>query len=112
MKTMSKIKFAILAGLFFGILDIIPMVIMDLPDKLSAIAGAFVNRFAIGFIIPLLQIKLAGWQRGILIGLLLSLPDAIITKAYIPILSLGFLGGLVVGIVSDRYEKKYKSMSC
>ena len=104
---MSKVRFAVIAGITFGILDIIPMIGMDLPDKYAAIAGALINRFAIGFIIPLLNIRLTGWQRGLLIGLLLSLPDAIITKAYAPILLFGLFGGLVVGIITDRYEKKH-----
>ena len=103
---MNKIRFAIVAGLIYGVIDIIPMFIMDLPDKISAILGAFINRFAIGFIIPLIDVGMAGWQKGILIGLLLSLPDAIITRVYVPILSLGLLGGLVIGIVADKYEKK------
>jgi hypothetical protein len=104
---MSRIKFALLCGLGFGIFDILPMFVMELPDKTAAITGAFINRFSIGFIIPLLTIRIAGWQRGILIGLLLSVPDAIITRAYIPIISLGVLGGLLVGYLTDRYEKKH-----
>ncbi|RPI04104.1 MAG: hypothetical protein EHM64_11070 [Ignavibacteriae bacterium] len=103
---MSRTKFAIYAGLIFGIVDILPMLVMDLPDKGIAIVSAFINRFAIGFIIPLLGIKLAGWQKGLVIGILLSLPDAIITKAYIPILSFGIAGGLIIGIITDRYNKK------
>jgi len=33
----------------------------------------------------------------LLFGLLLSLPSAVITKAYVPILALGGIGGLVIG---------------
>jgi hypothetical protein len=103
---MSRTKFAIYAGLAFAIIDIVPMFIMDLPDKGIAILSAFINRFAIGSIIPLLSIKLAGWQKGLIVGTLLSLPDAIITKAYVPILSFGIVGGLIIGILTDRYDKK------
>ena len=38
-----------------------------------------------------------GWALGAALGLLLSLPDAIITKAYAPIQILGTIGGAVVG---------------
>ena len=103
---MSRTKFAIYAGLAFGIIDIVPMFIMDLPDKNIAILSAFINRFAIGFIIPLLNIKLVGWQKGLIVGTLLSLPDAIITKAYAPILSFGILGGLLIGVITDRHDKR------
>jgi hypothetical protein len=36
-------------------------------------------------------------------GLLLSLPDAIITKAYAPIIVLGIIGGAVIGFVVNRW---------
>jgi hypothetical protein len=38
-----------------------------------------------------------GWVVGLLFGLLISLPDAIITHKYIPILVLGGIGGLIIG---------------
>lgn len=38
-----------------------------------------------------------GWTKGILIGLLISLPDALITKAYLPIIGLGVIGGAIIG---------------
>jgi hypothetical protein len=44
-------------------------------------------------------LPLSGWLTGLIFGLLLSLPDAIITKAYAPILGLGTIGGLIIGAV-------------
>jgi len=41
--------------------------------------------------------------QWIVLGLLLSLPDAIITKAYAPILVLGAIGGLVIGIIAGKW---------
>ena len=38
-----------------------------------------------------------GWAVGLLFGLLISLPDAIITHKYVPILVLGGIGGLIIG---------------
>jgi hypothetical protein len=34
---------------------------------------------------------------------LLSLPDAIITKAYAPILILGAVGGVVIGLIVGKW---------
>jgi hypothetical protein len=56
----KRIRFAITAGIIFGILDIIPMLWMDIPDRRLAMAGAFCNRFAIGFLIPIIQLPVAG----------------------------------------------------
>jgi hypothetical protein len=36
-------------------------------------------------------------------GLLLSLPDTIITKAYIPIIVIGVIGGAIIGFVVNRW---------
>jgi hypothetical protein len=36
---------------------------------------------------------------------LLSLPDAIITKVYAPILILGAIGGVVIGLIIDKWGK-------
>ncbi len=63
----------------------------------AALLGAFASRFAIGFTIGCVQLPWAVWLIGILFGLLLSLPDAIVTKAYGPILVVGAVGGLLIG---------------
>jgi len=34
---------------------------------------------------------------GLVFGLLLSLPDAIVTKAFVPILLSGAIGGIIIG---------------
>jgi len=40
---------------------------------------------------------------GLCFGLLLSIPDAIITKAYAPIIGMGALGGVIVGVIIGRF---------
>ena len=99
---MSRIKTGVIAGLAFGVIDIIPMFFMNIPDRTLAIAGAFINRFAIGFIIPNTTLPIPGWVNGLLIGFLLSLPDAIITGLYGPILGFGIIGGIVIGLIVNR----------
>jgi hypothetical protein len=103
---MNRIRFGIIAGLIFGVLDILPMLAMDLPNQKLAIAGAFINRFSIGFLIPNVKLPTSAWSRGLFLGALLSLPDAIITGATIPILATGLIGGLIIGIILGRTERK------
>ena len=79
------------------------MIPMEFPDKRAALIGASLNRFSVGFVIGAAQLPIPGWASGLLFGLLLSLPDAIITKAYIPIIALGLIGGLIIGIVVERF---------
>jgi hypothetical protein len=67
------------------------------------LTGAFLNRFAIGFVIGAARLPLPDWAGGLVFGILLSLPDAIITKTYVPILVLGAVGGLVIGLIVGRW---------
>ncbi len=95
----------ILAGLAFGALSAGMMLPMEFSDKPAALSGAFLNRFGIGLVIGCVRLPWPGWAIGLLFGLLLSLPDAIITYAYAPILTLGAAGGLVIGGLIHGWRK-------
>lgn len=101
---MNRLRFGIVAGLVFGLLDILPMFAMNLPNVVLAVAGAFINRFAIGFLIPNCTFPVRPWIRGLFLGILLSLPDAIITNATVPIMATGAIGGLIIGAILGRIE--------
>jgi len=80
------------------------MLPMKFPDKRAALLGAFVNRLAIGVVLGLLSAR--GWHEwitGALVGVLLSLSDAIVTKAYAPILIFGAIGGGVISWVIRHF---------
>src|SRR4051795_2992707 len=94
---MSNLEWGMIAGLIFGAVAVGMMLPMSFPDKRAALLGAFTDRFAIGLVVGCVQLSWPGWAVGLFFGLLLSLPSAIITKAYGPILILGSLGGLVIG---------------
>lgn len=99
---MNKLNQGILGGLIFGLLDVLIMVPLPLPEKGIAMLGSFFNRFAIGFFVATTDVPVSGWIKGLLIGLLLSLPDAIITKMYAPILGIGIIGGIILGITVGK----------
>ena len=102
---MTPLLSGLLSGLTFGALDVCLMLPMSFPDKKAALLGAFFSRFAIGLVIPLVQLpSWPGWLIGLVFGLLLSLPDAIITKAYAPILIVGALGGLIIGGLTHGWK--------
>jgi len=100
---MNPVLFGVLAGLVFGAVDVALMIPMAFPDKTTAMIGAFLSRFAIGFLIPLVRMPLPPVAIGGLVGLLVSLPDAVITKAYAPILATGLVGGLLIGWAAGRF---------
>ena len=94
---MSNSLWGLVAGLVFGGIAVAMMLPMSFPDKRAALLGAFASRFGIGLVIGCVALPAPGWAIGLGFGLLLSLPDALVTKAYAPILIVGGLGGLIIG---------------
>ena len=95
--SMSAPLRGVLAGLLFGAVSVAMMLPMEFSDKTAALLGAFLNRFGVGLVIGCVRLRWPGWLVGLFFGLLLSLPSAIITTAYAPILLLGCAGGFVIG---------------
>lgn len=88
----------VISGIIFGAISVAMMLPMSFPDKRTALLAAFINRFAIGLVIGCVTLPgWSGWAVGLLFGLLLSLPAALITKAYAPILIIGAIGGVLIG---------------
>jgi hypothetical protein len=87
------------------------MLPLQFPDKRAALLGAFLNRLTIGVVIGAVigapqvdTLRLPPWVVGLATGVLLSAADAVITKAYAPILLLGALGGAVIGWLVGRFR--------
>lgn len=102
---MNRILLGVICGLVYGGLSAASMLPLHFPDKRAALLGAFLNRFAIGAVIGLAQAPWPGWALGLTIGILLSLPDAIITKTYAPIMILGAIGGTLIGWLVTRFGR-------
>ena len=98
---MNRIVLGIICGLAFGLLDSVPMAFTGFPG--TAVAGAFFSRIAIGFLIPNVILPIPAWLKGLIVALLISLPDAIITEAYAPILGTAVIGGLIIGWIAGKY---------
>jgi hypothetical protein len=96
---MNALSFGLVAGLAFGALAVAPMFKMTFQDKRAAISAAFVERFMIALVIALVALPWPRWTIGLLFGVLLSVPSALITKARVPILVTGAVGGLLVGLI-------------
>jgi hypothetical protein len=109
---MFRLALGLLAGLLYGAVSAASMLPLQFPDKRAALIGAFLNRLSIGVVIgavvgapQIVALGLAPWIIGAVAGVLLSAADAVITKAYVPILVLGALGGGVIGWVVERFGR-------
>lgn len=94
---MANLLGGVISGLIFGAVVVGMMLPMPFPDKTTALIAAFIARFGLGVVIGCVQLPWPGWIVGLVFGLLLSIPDALITKAYVPIIVVGAVGGLVIG---------------
>jgi len=82
--------------------DVLLMLPLSFPDKRAALLGAFCARFALGFFAATVRLPTSAIVSGIVVGLLTSLPDAIITKAYAPIMITGVVFGAIAGWIAGR----------
>lgn len=96
---MSAILTGIISGAAFGAFSVATMIPLKMEERKTAMVGAFADRFAIGFVICNSSLPVAGWLNGLIFGALLSVPSAIITKSWIPIMTFGILGGIVIGVI-------------
>ena len=101
---MDPVIQGLIAGTAFGAIPVAMMLPLTFPDKRAALLGAFTNRFGIGLPIPLYHTFQPGWLVGGGVGLLLSLPSAIVTKAYVPIIVVGTIGGVIIGVLTHGFH--------
>ncbi|MBU0951479.1 MAG: hypothetical protein KKH91_01445 [Elusimicrobia bacterium] len=99
---MSKILLGVICGLVFGIIDVLIMIPLKYENnrkRNEAMAAAFVERFMIGFLIPNVDMGIHPALAGLLLGVGLSIPSAIITRAYAPIIGIGVVGSVIIGFI-------------
>ena len=102
---MSRMSLGVVLGLGIGIVDVLLMLPLSFPDKRAALLGAFCARFALGFFAATVRLPWSPVLTGILVGVLTSLPDAIITKAYAPIMATGVVFGAIAGWMVGRWAQ-------
>lgn len=100
---MTRVPMGIVLGLAIGVVDVLLMLQLSFPDKRAALLGAFLARFALGFFAATVRLPVPPIASGIIVGLLTSAPDAIITKAYAPIIGTGIVFGAIAGWIVGRW---------
>ena len=96
---MNRILLGILCGILFGAIDASMVIFGKSPDKSTTmILQAFFSRFALGILAANVTFRLHPVVSGALVGLLISLPDAIAMKSYAGILGTGLVFGALTGL--------------
>lgn len=102
---MKRPLLGVLLGLAVGAADVGLMLPLTFPDKPTALTAAFFSRFAIGFLAANVVLPCHQALAGALVGLLVSIPDAVMTKAYAPILITGVVFGGLAGWVARKWGR-------
>ena len=102
---MARLWLALICAVVYGTIAVLVMIPLHAEEASRAMAAAFANRFGIGLVVALAPLRgtVPWWLEGLGFGLLLSLPDAIITRAWAPILGMGAVGGLIVAFVAMKW---------
>jgi hypothetical protein len=104
---MPRVTLGVILGLSIGIADVLLMLPLSFPDKRTALLAAFSSRFSLGFFAATISLRMSPIATGLLVGLLTSIPDAIVTKAYAPILITGVIFGAVAGWIVGRWAMPF-----
>jgi hypothetical protein len=95
---MNRIVIGSLCGVVFGTTDVLMTVFGNHPERTTGmLLQAFSSRFAIGLLAATVSLGLHPVIAGVVVGLLISLPDAFALKAYGGILGTGLLFGALTG---------------
>lgn len=109
MKTFNKTKVGIIVGIIFGIVDIIPMILMKMTW--DTLVSAFLMCVIGGFIISTSNLKLNNTLKGMLIFFLIATPIMILVIAgspqeLIPMLITNLVIGSLMGYFIGRFGEK------
>jgi hypothetical protein len=96
---MSRILLGLFCGILFGAVDASMAIFGKSPDKsMTMILQAFFSRFALGILAANVNFRLHPAVAGAIVGLLISLPDAIAMRSYAGILGTGLVFGALTGL--------------
>ena len=109
MRKFKKIEIGIVAGFIFGIVDIIPMVLMKMTW--DTLLSAFLMCVIGGFIISTSNLKLNNILKGTLIFFLMAIPMMVIVGAgspqeLIPMVATNLIIGSLMGYFIGRFGEE------
>jgi len=106
---MSRVLLGTVSGLVFGVIDVAIMLPMSFSRFEGRDHGGFHRAVWDWLRSRAAQLPWPGWAAGLCFGLLLGVPDTLTTKAYAPIIGMGTLGGIVIGLLVHGFGEQLSS---
>ncbi len=94
---MNRILIGAISGIAFGVIDVL-LTARHGNQPTTALLQAFTSRFALGFLGANVSLPVHPVLCGIVVGILVSLPDAFGLKSYVGIIGSGVVFGIIVGL--------------
>jgi len=94
---MNRILLGAILGVALGVTDVL-LTVRHGNQPTTALLQAFTSRFALGFLGANVALPIHPILSGILVGILVSLPDAFGLKVYGGIIGSGVVFGALVGL--------------
>ena len=99
----------LIIGVIAGTIDVIPMIIQNLPS--NADLSAFTMWVVIGYFLSITSFKLKGWLKGLVLSFLVLLPSLFIIGwkgpvSLVPIFIMTTILGSLSGFVYQRLIKE------
>jgi hypothetical protein len=69
--------------------------------ELRTLAVSVVGRFLTGLLVPTVDLGVALWATGLLLGIGLSIPIAVVSRTYAGPLGVGAVGGIVIAAIAE-----------
>jgi hypothetical protein len=102
---MKKLLISLVIGIIAGIIDLVPMLILDLGWL--ACASAFIQWVVLGVFINYIDFKVISWLKGLIVAEMASVPILFIvsTESIVPIIVMSAILGSLVGYFGMRFAK-------
>jgi hypothetical protein len=101
---LNRVILGVLLGFACGLVDV--LLTLRHPERTtSMLLQAFFSRFALGFLGANVSLRMNPIMTGALVGLLVSLPDAIGMKSYVGVIGSGLVFGALVGLAVRVWAK-------
>ncbi len=95
--------------LIFRIFDVIIIISVPKKDKckkLETILDAFIKKFILGFITPNFNLNISFPMIKLILGFVMNLPSATITRIYLPIIRIETIAEIIIEFISYKIQSK------
>jgi hypothetical protein len=105
---MRKLVISLIIGIIAGIIDLVPMLLMELDWR--ACTSAFIQWVVLGIFINYIDFKIMSWLKGLIVAEMASIPILFIVSndginSILPIIIMSAILGSLVGYTGMRFAK-------